>query len=164
MPNRVICHVTLDKVHVLILSNKKMAHDGAQFDISLVSSKLESIQRLTGDLLYSRFQKICSDKWPGEDFIAKLNTSEWDTVYKCCLLLSTATNGKKIPHIFQLLAVLDLLAHKDCLIDTGTGSGKTLCMVLPALLDPTAVALVVSPLKRLQVLQVSCISVIVDHF
>ena len=51
MPNRVICHVTLDKVHVLILSNKKMAHDGAQFDISLVSSKLESIQRLTGDLL-----------------------------------------------------------------------------------------------------------------
>ena len=75
MPNKVICHVTLDKVHVLILSNKKMAHNGAQFDISLVSSELESIQRLTGDLLYSRFQEICSDRQPGEDLIAKLNTS-----------------------------------------------------------------------------------------
>ena len=164
MPNRVIRHVTLNKVRILILSNKKMARDGAQFDISLVSSKLESIWRLTGDLLYSRFQEICSDKRPGEDFIAKLNTSKRDTVYKCCLLLSTATNGKKIPRVFQLQAVLNLLARKNCLIDAGTGSGKTLCMVLPALLDPTAVALVISPLKRLQVLQVSCISVIVDRF
>ncbi|KAH9961658.1 hypothetical protein BGW80DRAFT_1125400, partial [Lactifluus volemus] len=44
---------------------------------------------------------------------------------------------------------------QDTLIDAGTGSGKTLCMILPALLDPTAVSLVISPLKRLQVLQVA---------
>ena len=95
--------------------------------------------------------------------MAKLNTSEQDTVYKCCLLLSLVTNGKKIPREFQLQAVLNLLARKDCLIDAGTGSGKTLCMVLPALLDPTAVALVVSPLKRLQVLQVSHISIVINR-
>jgi ATP-dependent helicase YprA (DUF1998 family) len=57
------------------------------------------------------------------------------------------TNGKKIPWEFQLEAVLALLFGKDTLIDAGTGSGKSLCMIPPALLDPTAVSLVISPLK-----------------
>ena len=74
------------------------------------------------------------------------------------------TNGKKIPREFQLEAVLALLSGRDSLIDAGTGSGKTLCMVLPALLDPKAVSLVVSPLKRLQILQVKCLSEIIARF
>ncbi|KAF8486547.1 P-loop containing nucleoside triphosphate hydrolase protein [Russula emetica] len=121
----------------------------------LLATELENIRNLTGDLLFSRFQEICSSKRPGPEFLGKLDTSERETVYRCCLLLSTVTNGEKIPREFQLKAVLTLLAGKDCLIDAGTGSGKTLCMILPALLDPTAVSLVVSPLKRLQVLQVA---------
>jgi ATP-dependent helicase YprA (DUF1998 family) len=137
-----------------------MAHS----DTSLLASELENIRNLTGDSLHTRFYDICSSKRPGDEFIAKLSDSERDTVYKCCLLLSTVTNGKKIPREFQLKAVLTLLAGQDCLIDAGTGSGKTLCMVLPALLDPTTVSLVVSPLKRLQVLQVSWMNDIMVRF
>ncbi|KAH9953285.1 hypothetical protein BGW80DRAFT_1192669, partial [Lactifluus volemus] len=81
-----------------------------------------------------------------------------------CVLLSTVTNGEKIPREFQLKAVLALLFGQDTLIDAGTGSGKTLCMILPALLDPTAMSLVISPLKRLQVLQVSSTSDAIVHF
>jgi superfamily II DNA helicase RecQ len=77
---------------------------------------------------------------------------------KYCLLLSKVTNGEKVPREFQLEAALALLTGQDSLIHAATGSGKTLCMVLPALLDPTGVSLVISPLKRLQVLQVSCIN------
>jgi ATP-dependent helicase YprA (DUF1998 family) len=131
-----------------------MAHP----DTPLLATELENIQNLTGDLLFSRFQEICSSKRPGPEFLRKLDTSECNTVYKCCLLLSMVTNGEKIPWEFQLKAVLMLLAGNDCLIDAGTGSGKTLCMILPALLDPTAVSLVVSPLKQLQVLQLKCLS------
>ena len=65
--------------------------------------------------------------------MAKLSNSERDIVYKSTLLLSTVTKGGKIPREFQLDALLALLAGWDCLIDAGTGSGKTLCMVLPAL-------------------------------
>src|ERR1700733_9771029 len=117
-----------------------MAHP----DASLLANELESIDELTGVLLFSRFQEICSSKRPGPEFLAKLDAAERDTVYKCCLLLSMVTNGKKIPREFQLEAVLALLSGRDSLIDAGTGSGKTLCMVLPALLDPKAVSLVVS--------------------
>jgi ATP-dependent helicase YprA (DUF1998 family) len=130
----------------------------ASSDVSLLASELEKIRNLTGEELFTRFQTICPSKRPGENFTAKLDSAELDTVYKCSLLLSTVTDGKKIPREFQLKAVLALLARRDCLINAGTGSGKTLCMVLPALLDPTMISLVISPLKRLQVLQVSCIN------
>lgn len=136
----------------------------ANSDKHLLATELDNIRSLTGDSLLSRFQEICSSKRPGHDFLAKLDTAEQHTVYKCCLLLSTVTKGKKIPREFQLNAVLALLAGKDCLIDAGTGSGKTLCMILPALLDPTAISLVISPLKRLQVLQVKCFSKFMAHF
>jgi superfamily II DNA helicase RecQ len=127
----------------------------AQPDISSLENELENIRNLSGNQLLSKFEGICSSKRPGLDFMAKLDDSERDTVYKCCLLLSAVTNGKKIPREFQLEATLALLARQDSLIHAATGSGKTLCMVLPALLDATVVSLVVSPLKRLQVLQVS---------
>ena len=124
-------------------------------EVFLPMTELENIRSLTGDLLCSRFEEICASKRPRSDFMAKLNSSERNIVHKSCLLLSTVTNGKKIPREFQLDALLALSAGRDCLIDAGTGSGKTLCMVLPALLDPAAVSFVVSPLKRLQVLQVA---------
>ena len=114
----------------------------AQSDISSLVNELKTIHNLSGNQLLSKFQNICSSKRPGLDFMDKLGDSERDTVHKCCLLLSTVTVGKKIPREFQLEATLALCASQDSLIHAATGSGKTLCMVLPAL-------------KRLQVLQVS---------
>jgi ATP-dependent helicase YprA (DUF1998 family) len=119
----------------------------AQSDVSSLTNDLENIRNLSGDQLLSKFKGICSSKRPGLDFMAKLDNSKRDSIYKCCLLLSAVTNGKKIPQEFQLEATLALLAHQDSLIHTATGSGKTLCMVLPALLDATTVSLVISPLK-----------------
>ena len=99
----------------------------ASSDVSLLASELEKIRNLTGEELFTRFQTICPSKRPGENFTAKLDSAELDTVYKCSLLLSTVTDGKKIPREFQLKAVLALLARRGiCLINAGTGSGKTL--------------------------------------
>jgi superfamily II DNA helicase RecQ len=132
--------------------------DMAQTEASLLANELESIRNLSGDQLVLKFQGLCSSgltEQLGPDFMANLDDIKRDTVYKCCLLLSTVTNGKKIPRKFQLEATLALLAGQDTLIHAATGSGKTLCMVLPALFNTASVSLVVSPLKRLQVLQVS---------
>ena len=47
------------------------------------------------------------------------------------------------------------MSRQDCLVDVGTGYGKTLCMILPSLLDsPRTISIVISPLKRLQAVQV----------
>jgi superfamily II DNA helicase RecQ len=136
----------------------------AQSDAALPVDELETIRNLSSNELLSKFQGLCPSKQPGLEFMTNLDASERDIVYRCCLLLSTVTRGKKTPRQFQLEATLGLLAGRDCLIHAATGSGKTLCMVLPALLDPTAVSIVISPLKRLQVLQVSCINDIIARF
>jgi len=127
-------------------------------DSPLLGMDLETICNLSGNDLSAKYQEISSNKLPGQDFFSGLNASETETVHKCCLLLYVASKGTKVPRIFQLEATLALLAGRDCLINAGTGSGKTLCMVLPALLDPGLVSLVVSPLKRLQLLQVNVLS------
>jgi RAD3-like DEAD/DEAH box helicase len=46
------------------------------------------------------------------------------------------------------------MSGRDSLIDVGTGYGKTLCMIIPCLLDPESLAVIFSPLKRLQAVQV----------
>ena len=46
------------------------------------------------------------------------------------------------------------MSGQDCLIDVGTGYGKTLCMIIPCLLSPNYISIIVSPLKRLQAVQV----------
>lgn len=127
----------------------------ATTDASRLKIDLGSIRVLTGDQLVSRYLEIPSGQQVRREFIDNLDAHGREAAYKCCLLLHTVTSGKKIPREFQLEATLALLAGRDCLINAGTGSGKTLCMVLPALLDPTSVSLVISPLKRLQILQVS---------
>jgi ATP-dependent helicase YprA (DUF1998 family) len=127
----------------------------ATTDAPCSSTDLENIRNLTGDQLVSRYQEIPSSQQLRDEFIENLGSPEQEIVYRCCLLLYTVTNGEKVPREFQLEATLALLAGRDCLINAGTGSGKTLCMVLPALLDPISVSLVISPLKQLQILQVN---------
>jgi ATP-dependent helicase YprA (DUF1998 family) len=130
----------------------------AAVDSPLLGMDLETIRNLSGDDLAAKYHEISSDQLPGQDFFSNLSASDTETVHKLCLLLYVASKGAKLPRIFQLQATLALLAGRDSLINAGTGSGKTLCMVLPALLDPGFVSLVVSPLKRLQLLQVSVLS------
>lgn len=46
------------------------------------------------------------------------------------------------------------MSGQDSLIDVGTGQGKTLCMIIPCLLSPETISVIISPLKRLQAVQV----------
>jgi ATP-dependent helicase YprA (DUF1998 family) len=62
---------------------------------------------------------------------------------------------KIVPKEFQLRATISIISGQDTLIDVGTGYGKTLCMIIPRLLDPSgSISVVISPLKRLQAVQV----------
>ena len=65
------------------------------------------------------------------------------------------TSGYSIfPRQYQIEASLAMLQGQDTIIDIGTGYGKTLCMILPLLLQPNSISIVISPLRRLQILQV----------
>ncbi|KAF8985154.1 hypothetical protein BDQ17DRAFT_1210475, partial [Cyathus striatus] len=68
---------------------------------------------------------------------------------KATLAIYIASNFTKIPREFQLKATIALCSRKDVLVDAGTGQGKTLCMILPALLSKNRISLVISPLKKL---------------
>jgi ATP-dependent helicase YprA (DUF1998 family) len=143
--------------------HREKLNDMATTDALSLVSDLKTIRNLTGDLLISKCQQIPPSQQLRHEFIVNLETHEQEIVYKGCLLLYTVTNGIKVPQEFQLEATLALLAGWDSLINAGTGSGKTLCMVLPALLDPTSVSLMILPLKQLQILQVTCIHCIDAH-
>ncbi|KAG2044373.1 hypothetical protein BDR03DRAFT_850377 [Suillus americanus] len=59
-----------------------------------------------------------------------------------------------VPQQFQLEAVLATLNGQDTIITAGTGSGKTLCIIIPILLCPGTISMTISPLKHLQATQV----------
>ncbi|KAH9053208.1 hypothetical protein EDB87DRAFT_282071 [Lactarius vividus] len=59
-----------------------------------------------------------------------------------------------LPREFQLTATIATISGQDSPIDVGTGAGKTLCMILPCLLTPEHMAIIASPLKWLQAVQV----------
>ncbi|KAF9045231.1 P-loop containing nucleoside triphosphate hydrolase protein [Panaeolus papilionaceus] len=64
------------------------------------------------------------------------------------------TGCTKVPRKFQIQATIAALSGQDALLDVGTNAGKTLSMILPCLVSPGTMAIVISPLKRLQAVQV----------
>ena len=91
---------------------------------------------------------------PTVDFINSLSAGQQADIFKACLIVFLLSNGHMVPRKIQLQAALALLAGYDSKLISGTGTGKTLTIALPHLLQPDRVSLVVSPLKRLQVTQV----------
>jgi len=69
------------------------------------------------------------------------------------LLVFSVTDGQIVPRQFQLSAGLAAHWGKNSIVNAGTGSGKTLSMAIPLLMDLEAVAIIISPLKRLQITQ-----------
>lgn len=70
--------------------------------------------------------------------------------FRACLLVFSVSDGKVVPRQFQLEAGLVAYWGKNTLINAGTGSGKTLSVIIPLLMDPEVVSIIISPLKRLQ--------------
>jgi hypothetical protein len=95
---------------------------------------------------------------PLDNYRSTLNDDDHTITLKLCLLCWSVSNEifpKPIcPREFQLRASIAAIKKHDCIVDVGTGYGKTLCTILPHLLLPFSISVVVSPLKRLQVLQV----------
>ena len=69
---------------------------------------------------------------------------------RACLLVFSVSDGRVVTRKFQLEAGLAAYWGKNTIVNAGTGSGKTLSMVIPLLMNPVAVGIIVSPLKRLQ--------------
>ena len=88
------------------------------------------------------------------DFWLQYDVKQQAIGIRASLLLWVRSGRQELPRVFQVKATIAIMSGQDSLIDVGTGAGKTLCMVLPCLLAPTSVAVIFSPLKRLQVVQV----------
>lgn len=58
------------------------------------------------------------------------------------------------PFRWQLEAAMAILCGKDVVLDVGTGCGKSLCFVLPLLLNETDIGITVTPLTALMLDQV----------
>ena len=59
------------------------------------------------------------------------------------------------PFQWQLEATVAILTGNDLVLDVGTGCGKSLCFLLPLLLNKSDIGLTVSPLTALMIDQAS---------
>ena len=85
-----------------------------------------------------------------------LGNDDRTTAHWACLLAWAITGGTQVPREMQLRATLTTYNGYDSLLCAGTGSGKTLLIVLNLLLNnpaENAISLTISPLKWLQVTQ-----------
>lgn len=110
---------------------------GDMFVSSNTNKALQEIQDLPVALLQPAFSVLIpADHGPTAAFWAPYNNKERNIGIRACLLVWTVTNFKLVPQEFQLEATIAIMTGKDLLVDVGTGYGKTLCMIIPSLLDP----------------------------
>ena len=117
---------------------------------------LTKIRNFSLDMLKITYQEsIPSELAVSTSFWNSYSDEKLAIGLRACLAV-WATSGKSIvPNNFQLTAAISLISGQDTLVDAGTGYGKTLCMIIPCLLDsPGLISIIISPLKRLQAVQV----------
>lgn len=84
------------------------------------------------------------------EYIDTLDADVKLQVFRLCLLAWEASSHAEVPRENQLRAALSMLSRKgDVLVIAGTGSGKTLIMVLLLLMErEPSICLTISPLKQ----------------
>ncbi|KAJ7314178.1 P-loop containing nucleoside triphosphate hydrolase protein [Mycena albidolilacea] len=100
------------------------------------------------------FDILPSGSYPSQ-FIDSLDDTHKTISLRACLLVVYASKRTIIPRQYQLETMNALEDGRDILVDSGTGSGKTLCMIIPNLMHPHTTSITISPLKRLQITQVT---------
>ena len=125
-------------------------------DWSLIPAVLHAIRELDDDDIWRVSQQIIEhEKLPSTSFLLSISPAYLRTTcIRACLLIFTVTRGRVVPHQFQLEDALETIKGNDSIVIAGTGHGKTLCIVIPLILQPRMICIVVSPLKRLQTMQV----------
>ncbi|KAJ7435585.1 P-loop containing nucleoside triphosphate hydrolase protein [Mycena galericulata] len=123
------------------------------FDLHL-SSWLDYVRQLT----LSQLQAFAADNIPSTlplptDYLNSLNDDYKTIAMRSIALVFVASRKRMVPRQYQLESTNALAHDFDCFVDSGTGSGKTLCQMIPNLLYPTTTSVTISPLKRLQILQ-----------
>ncbi|EDR03067.1 uncharacterized protein LACBIDRAFT_307656 [Laccaria bicolor S238N-H82] len=109
---------------------------------------LQEIRDLPVALLKPAFDVLIpADHAPTAAFWAPYTDKERSIGMRACLLIWTITDFKFVPWEFQLEATIAIMTGKDSLVDVSTGYGKTLCMIIPCLLDPENLSMIFSPLK-----------------
>ncbi|KAJ7208369.1 P-loop containing nucleoside triphosphate hydrolase protein [Mycena pura] len=86
-------------------------------------------------------------------YLNSLDDKRRSIALRACLLVHLTSRCRFVPRQYQLEANDALENGRDGIIDSGTGSGKTMCQIIPNLLHPTTTSMTISPLKRLQILQ-----------
>ncbi len=117
---------------------------------------LQSLRTCSNDELNRLVSTLCLVERLPVAFLDGLTEEDKIICYRVALLCYCVTSAMQIPREMQFRVVLTDQHKKDTLVSAGTGSGKTLPIVLNALLDAPdkkLVTLVISPLKRLQVTQ-----------
>jgi hypothetical protein len=129
---------------------------GAVNSVPSLSERLRYLRSCSGDELAQLVSDLCLEERLPRAFLDGLSEEDKTICYRVALLCYCVTLSVQIPREMQLRVVLADQHKKDSLVSAGTGSGKTLPIVLDALLDAPdkqLVTLVISPLKRLQVTQ-----------
>lgn len=117
--------------------------------------ELEDIRKIPdGDLLWLYECLVPEERRLPLSFWQSYSAEQKSIGIRASLLLLKHSNLQELPREFQLTATIAIVSGQDSLVDVGTGAGKTLCMILPCLLSPDTMAIVFSPLKRLQAVQV----------
>jgi hypothetical protein len=117
--------------------------------------ELQYLQELQDEFMHSAYHQLVPEEHQIlVKFWLQYNTKQQAIGLHTSLLLWVQSGHQDLPWEFQLKATIGIMSEQDSLIDVGTGAGKTLCMILPCLLTPTTMAVVFSPLKHLQVVQV----------
>jgi hypothetical protein len=113
----------------------------------ICEATLEQLQNVAGNL-------IPVELMPSATFIDALSAHKKTEVLKACLIIFVLSCSGKVPRQFQLIVSLATLAGRDSMITSATGSSKTLCILIPMLLQPDKIFILISPLKCLQAGQV----------
>lgn len=135
------------------LSNHRMESTSASQTAR--NARLTAIRNGSRSFLLGEIACLPQDRLP-QDYIDGLQPGQQELAFKFCLLAWEVTAGSEIPRRNQLEAAMIMYARcQDVLVIAGTGSGKTLIIVLLILMeDEASLVVTLSPLKRLQITQV----------
>ncbi|KAJ7838656.1 hypothetical protein B0H14DRAFT_2588487 [Mycena olivaceomarginata] len=121
-------------------------------DLEIKELLANTHQRTLPELRFLAYDLLPSDTLP-HAYLDSLNDLHATIALKACLLVYFSSQRRVVPRQFRLEASIALSDGRDVVVDSGTGSGKTLCQIIPNLLYPNSTSLTVSPLKRLQIVQ-----------